>query len=788
MTVITEVYYNGDGTTTNFSFPFDYIDQTHVKVGILNDTTGVYDEKEQDDATYGWSLANSSTVQFNSAPPAPTNAEIPNIKIFRETDSDSAYAVFSPGAPVKAVDLNDNFEQSIYIAQESATVSARAESVVTDVEALAIQTKIIADQAAADSSAAVSTANAAETTANTALSTANTAQTTANTALTTSNDAIQQATTANDNATTANVNATAAMQAAQQAETDAAQAVSDASSALTLATTADGNATSALALATTADSNATTALTQSNTAITDSAAAVSTANAAADAVSQAVLFEQVANVAAIPGSPSDQDAVTVVDSTGIESFNPLTGLPAGFVGDSGLNVKILYNATGVTWEYISYDANDPDDRYVNPTDALEFLQRDGSVAMNSGASLELDPSGSGGFFFGGAGGKMVKQNNGVKVLNGNTLDELWRITPSEMRVAPVANLNGGAAVTGNITVTGTVDGRDVSGDGTKLDGIEANATGDQTASEILTLLLTVDGTGSGLDADKLDGKNGSHYLNYNNATNKPDIPANLSDLNDDINVAATTDPISTFNNDVGYITGIQDGSVTPEKLSFDTVEYNTKGTTNYNFNNDTLRWGTTEVFRSVGSSSFYLAYGFSSIYVDNGTRVRLGTGTQAFHSNFGYLNQQGQTGLNAGVQTFDMSLQADGRIRALQFDAKSDRRLKRDVAPIAEEDALRFVNEVRPKSYYWKDGRDSALQNGYIAQEVAGAGFVNMLGFDESNSVEGELIDSVTGVPNPTDGYFSMQYNQVPALLHVALKTALDRIAELERRLNDLNA
>ena len=39
----------------------------------------------------------------------------------------------------------------------------------------------------------------------------------------------------------------------------------------------------------------------------------------------------------------------------------------------------------------------------------------------------------------------------------------------------------------------------------KLDGIEANATADQSASEILTAIKTVDGSGSGLDADLLDG-------------------------------------------------------------------------------------------------------------------------------------------------------------------------------------------------------------------------------------------------------------------------------------------
>ncbi len=66
--------------------------------------------------------------------------------------------------------------------------------------------------------------------------------------------------------------------------------------------------------------------------------------------------------------------------------------------------------------------------------------------------------------------------------------------------------------TGNINITGTVDGRDVATDGTKLDGIEANATADQTASEILTAIKTVDGTGSGLDADTLDGSHASAFL------------------------------------------------------------------------------------------------------------------------------------------------------------------------------------------------------------------------------------------------------------------------------------
>jgi len=87
----------------------------------------------------------------------------------------------------------------------------------------------------------------------------------------------------------------------------------------------------------------------------------------------------------------------------------------------------------------------------------------------------------------------------------------------------------GAMLTGNtesgITVTyqdddGTIDFSVASqtdenfttADHSKLDGIEENATADQTASEILTLLKTVDGSGSGLDADTLDGISSASFL------------------------------------------------------------------------------------------------------------------------------------------------------------------------------------------------------------------------------------------------------------------------------------
>ena len=80
-----------------------------------------------------------------------------------------------------------------------------------------------------------------------------------------------------------------------------------------------------------------------------------------------------------------------------------------------------------------------------------------------------------------------------------------------------ADINASAAIAGtkiapdfgsqNIATTGTVDGRDVSADGTKLDGIETAATADQTAAEIRTLVESATDSNVFTDADhtKLNG-------------------------------------------------------------------------------------------------------------------------------------------------------------------------------------------------------------------------------------------------------------------------------------------
>lgn len=107
-----QTYYAGDGVQTLFTFPFEYLNESDVKVGIYDDTTELYVDKAQDDATYGWSFSNSTTIEFVTAPIADPDApDGNNIRIYRNTDVDSLEATFYPGSSIRAQDLNDNFDQ-----------------------------------------------------------------------------------------------------------------------------------------------------------------------------------------------------------------------------------------------------------------------------------------------------------------------------------------------------------------------------------------------------------------------------------------------------------------------------------------------------------------------------------------------------------------------------------------------------------------------------------------------------------------------------------------------------
>ena len=169
--------------------------------------------------------------------------------------------------------------------------------------------------------------------------------------------------------------------------------------------------------------------------------------------------------------------------------------------------------------------------------------------------------------------------------------------------AKFATTATGVSITGNIAVSGTVDGRDVATDGTKLDGIETGATADQSAAEILTAIKTVDGASSGLDADILDGQEGSYYLDWTNTTNKPD-------------------PVITLNGDAS-------GSVTLTDLASGTL---TATLATVNSNVGSFGSATAIPVVTVNAKGLVTAVSTASISTDLGTAGDSGTGTVALAS------------------------------------------------------------------------------------------------------------------------------------------------------------
>ena len=130
--------YTGDGSTTNYAFTFEYLEQSDVKATL--DSV----------ATTAFTFANATTLSFTTAPGSGVA-----IRIYRDTDVDTLKATFFPGSAIKAEDLNNNYTQNNFSAQESKAASSQAPTALANSQ-IAINT---ANDAAADASAALNAVN-----------------------------------------------------------------------------------------------------------------------------------------------------------------------------------------------------------------------------------------------------------------------------------------------------------------------------------------------------------------------------------------------------------------------------------------------------------------------------------------------------------------------------------------------------------------------------------------------------------------------------------------------------
>ena len=97
--------YTGNGSNKLFSITFPYLETSDIDV-YLNGTLQTI--------TTQYFFANATTVEFVAAPGAGVT-----VLLKRSTDEVTISNIFFPGSSIKAADLNDNFDQVLFLAQET---------------------------------------------------------------------------------------------------------------------------------------------------------------------------------------------------------------------------------------------------------------------------------------------------------------------------------------------------------------------------------------------------------------------------------------------------------------------------------------------------------------------------------------------------------------------------------------------------------------------------------------------------------------------------------------------
>ena len=377
------------------------------------------------------------------------------------TSAASEAAIRAANSAIAAATSETNAATSETNAATSETNAAASETNAAN-SAVASATSATASASSA-SAANTSETNAATSETNAATSATNAATSEAN-ADTSETNAAASATSASNSATTATTQASNASTSASEAATSATNAATSETNAATSETNAANSATNAAtseANAATSETNAATS--ETNAAASESAASSSETNAATYATNSAT--------SATNAATSESNAATSETNAASSASSALASADAALAALDNFDDR-----------YLGQKASDPtldnDGNalvagaiYFNTTDDVMRVY-EGSVWVAAYASLA---------------GTLLVANN---------LSDLANVTSAR------ANLGLGTAATtaatdyatsaqgtladsavqpndnpsfGSITVTGTVDGRDVATDGAKLDGIEALA-------------------------------------------------------------------------------------------------------------------------------------------------------------------------------------------------------------------------------------------------------------------------------------------------------------------------
>ena len=269
-------------------------------------------------------------------------------------------------------------------------------------------------------------------------------------------------------------------------------------------------------------------------------------------------------------------------------------------------------------------------------------------------------------------------------------------------------------VVGNIAVSGTVDGRDVASDGSKLDGIESGATADQSNAEIRAAVEAASDSNVFTDADhtKLNGIEASATADQTAAEIRT-----LVESASDSNVFTDADH-SKLNGIESGATADQTGSEIAVSVRGEALGTSSDGVHDvYNdgwfrsnvSGNGLYNQSTTQHFYSDNDDYWNIAGGGSA----NGLRFRDDhAGTVR---GYVYSNNSNQIGFLNSSASWSLQCDNSGNVTATgNVTAYSDARLKTNVNTI--NDALSIVGKLRGVSFDWKESGKRSI--GVIAQEV----------------------------------------------------------------------
>ncbi len=250
-------------------------------------------------------------------------------------------------------------------------------------------------------------------------------------------------------------------------------------------------------------------------------------------------------------------------------------------------------------------------------------------------------------------------------------------------------------ISGNITVGGTVDGRDVSVDGTKLDGIEASATADQTKADI-------EGLGIDLPAANLTGTIAAARL---------DTATTQAESDDSTKIATTAYVVDKITTLIGGAPSTLNDLNELAAAINDDENYNSTLTT-------------------ALATKLPLAGGTVTGDVTFNTQVGIGTSSPNSYSGYGAMTINGTTGslldfevnetvtgevyADSGITDLGIGLQAVGS-RILHFKTNNQERMRISAAGDME--------LIQGNNLYWKHAGGGTIRAGITADSADNLAF-----------------------------------------------------------------